>query len=235
MDETREPNAGEAARPADLARYLLRFAVGIGALFSGAALLGNIIIGIPLPITLGVMLAVVAAGLALLLWRARPEQRRRIGRVALIGVAAGIMATLVYDAAKVGLSQLDPSPYNPFEATRIFGELLIGTEAPLPALLVTGAAFHFLNGTMFGLAYTSLFARPWRGIAYALLSGVAWGLFLETFQYMLYPDWLGITLVDEFARISALSHVAYGASLGLLARWMLRRRGVSAAIDHVSS
>lgn len=224
-------------RPAaDLSRRLLPLAIGIGALFSGAALLGNIIIGIPLPITLAVMLAVVVAGLTVLIWRARPEQRRRMGRVALIGVSAGILATLVYDAAKYGLSQLDPSPYNPFEATRIFGELLIGTEAPLPALLVTGAAFHFLNGTMFGLAYTSLFARPGRGVAYALLSGVAWGLFLESFQYALYPDWLGITFVDEFVRISALSHVAYGASLGFLARrWLPRATSATRRVAELST
>ena len=51
------------------------------------------------------------------------------------------------------------------------------------------------------------------------------GLFLEAFQLTLYPDWLGIRFVDEFVRISALSHIAYGASLGLIARWGFRQTG----------
>ena len=61
-------------------------------------------------------------------------------------------------------------------------------------------------------------------LRYAAFSGAAWGLFLETFQLTLYPQWLGISLIDEFVRISALSHVAYGVSLGMLVRWGLRKR-----------
>ena len=56
-------------------------------------------------------------------------------------------------------------------------------------------------------------------------TGALWGLFLEAFQLTLYPDWLGIRFVDEFVRISALSHLAYGASLGLIARWGFRQTG----------
>ena len=50
-----------------------------------------------------------------------------------------------------------------------------------------------------------------------------WGLFLETFQLTLYPGWLDIRTYSEFATISALSHVVYGATLGLLARAILPR------------
>lgn len=202
----------------------MRVALGIGALFSGAALLGNIIIGLPLPFTLGVTATVAIGGGVLLLWRATPSQRSALLRTIGIGVSAGFLATLVYDATKFVLSQMDPSPYNPFEATRIFGQLIIGTGAPAALVIVVGTAFHFLNGTMFGLAYTVLFARGGRtSLAYAALTGAGWGLFLEAFQYTLYPDWLGIRLVDEFIRISALSHLAYGASLGLIARWGFRQ------------
>lgn len=202
---------------------LVRWTLGIAALFSGAALLGNIVVGLPLPLTLGATATVAIGGSAALIWRAESTRRKALLRTIGIGIGAGFLATLVYDAAKFGLSQLDPSPYNPFEATRIFGQLLIGTAAPGPLVIVTGTAFHFLNGTMFGLAYTVLFARGGRtSVAYAGLSGAAWGLFLETFQFTLYPDWLGIRLVDEFVRISALSHLAYGASLGLIARWGFR-------------
>jgi hypothetical protein len=206
-------------------RHLLRLAVGVGALFSGAALLGNIIIGLPLPVTLGTTATLVIAGATVLLWQATPERRAQIFRTVAIGAAAGFLATLVYDAAKFALSQVDPTPYNPFEATRVFGQLLLGTVAPPVLIVVAGTAFHFLNGTMFGVAYTVLFAREGRAsVAYAAMSGAGWGLLLETFQLTLYPGWLSIGFIDEFIRISALSHLAYGASLGLLARWGFRER-----------
>ncbi|MGQ0609398.1 MAG: hypothetical protein ACT4OQ_13190 [Chloroflexota bacterium] len=205
-------------------RRLVRLGLGIGALFSGAALLGNILIGLPLPITLGATAAVAFGGGTVLLWRAETARRAALLKTIGIGISAGFLATLIYDAAKFGLSQLDPSPYNPFEATRLFGQLLIGTAAPGPLIVMAGTAFHFLNGTMFGLAFTVLFARGGRtSVAQAGLTGAAWGLFLEAFQYTLYPDWLGIRLVDEFIRISALSHLAYGAGLGLIARWGYRQ------------
>ena len=206
--------------------HLLRLAVGAGALFSGAALLGNIIMGVPLPVTLATMALVVIVGTTFLAWRSTPARRRRMLRTAAIGMAAGILATLIYDAAKFALSQLDPTPYNPFEATRIFGQLLLGETAAPGLVVVAGTAFHLLNGTMFGLAYTALFAREGRSsVVYAALTGAVWGLFLEAFQLTLYPDWLGIRFVDEFVRISALSHLAYGASLGLIARWGFRQTG----------
>lgn len=202
---------------------MLRWTLGIGALFSGAALLGNIVIGVPLPLTLAATGIVAAGGVAFLFRRADEERRSALVRTIGVGVSAGFLATLVYDAAKFALSQLDPSPYNPFEATRIFGQLLLGADAPGAAVIAVGTGFHFLNGTMFGLAYTALFARSGQTTPlFAALTGAAWGVFLETFQYTLYPDWLGIRFVDEFVRISALSHLAYGASLGLIARWGFR-------------
>lgn len=73
---------------------------------------------------------------------------------------------------------------------------------------------HLLNGTSFGVAYLFLFARDGRtSVRRALLTGVGWGLFLETFQLTLYPGWLDIRLYQEFATISALSHIVYGATL----------------------
>jgi hypothetical protein len=162
-----------------------------------------------------------------LVWRVRAtgsEDRRRDARVLAIGAVAGIVATLTYDAAKVVLSQADPSPYNPFEALRVFGSLLLGATAEPLAVPAPRTAFHLLNGTCFGIAYTFLFgpiaARTRRS---ALVSGMAWGLFLETFQLTLYPGWLDIRFYQEFATISALSHLVYGATLGLLVRFLIGR------------
>ena len=56
---------------------------------------------------------------------------------------------------------------------------------------------------------------------WALVSGVGWGLFLETFQLTLYPGWLNITTYKEFVTISFLGHIVYGLVLGALGhRWL---------------
>ena len=187
------------------------------ALFSGIALLLNIVGRVNLRAALALTLSVMVLGLALVLWRATTPDRRLIGRSIAIGAVAGFIATLAYDLSKAGLSVLDPSPYNPFHAIRVFGELLAGPDAGERAVVTAGAAFHLLNGTMFGIAYVFLFARdgaipPGR----ALATGVGWGVFLELFQLTLYPGWLDIRTYAEFATISALGHVVYGATLGTI-------------------
>jgi hypothetical protein len=195
----------------------LAWALGVGALFSGAALLAHILAGIALPLALA-LTATLLAVLARVAWRrTAPAERRLLLRRAGVGVVCGVAATLAYDVAKHALSLLDPSPYNPFEAIRIFGILLTGPAAPAGLSLVAGIAFHLLNGIAFGVAFCFLFGR--RGV----LAGIGWGLFLELFQLTLYPGWLDIRFYEEFARVSALSHVIYGAVLGLGCRAGLRR------------
>ena len=92
----------------------------------------------------------------------------------------------------------------------------------LALALAAGVAFHVLNGLSFGLAYLLVFGRlALRSRRLALASGVGWGLFLEAFQVTLYPGWLSIAAYREFVTISALGHVVYGATLGLLGRRVL--------------
>lgn len=193
------------------------------AMFSGIALLIYIVAGVSLVLGLALTTTAMVAGFVFAMVMSPPAERRRIVRTVAVAAGAGFLATLAYDASKTVLSQLDPSPYNPFEVIRIFGSLLVGRSADPGLILVVGAAFHLLNGTAFGVAYTFLFARDgdttWRR---ALATGVGWGLFLETFQLTLYPGWLDIRLYAEFATISALGHVVYGATLGSLARTLLR-------------
>ncbi len=198
--------------------------LGAGALFSGVALLTNILAGFSLPLALGVLGALFAGTVVMVARRIEPANRARLVRMGVAGVASGFVATLTYDVAKTVLSRLDPTPYNPFEATGVFGTLLIGTEAPGFAIQGVGWAFHFLNGTTFGLAYCLLFARAGAtSVAWALLTGVGWGLFLEMFQLTLYPGWLDIRFYREFVQISFAAHILYGASLGLGCRYTLRR------------
>ena len=140
-----------------------------------------------------------------------------LARLARIGLLSGIAATITYDVSKYLLSQLDPTPFNPFEALRAFGVALIGREAPEAAIFAVGTAFHALNGTAFGVAFCMLFRQP------NIVLGIAWGLFLELFQLSLYPGWLSIRFYDEFVQVSALGHVVYGATLGWLCARGLRR------------
>ncbi len=202
-----------------------RLTVGVAFLASGAALLATILFGAPLP--LGLLVTVTAAAIAsiLALRTISPDARRRIDACIAAGVVAGVVGLICYDSSKAILSFADPSPFNPFGATATFGALLIGTNAPGWALQTAGIAFHVLNGIAFAIAYTTLFARLGAtSRRRAVLQGMVWGVFLETFQLTLYPGWLDIKAYAEFATMSAGAHLIYGAALGLTARRMLRRR-----------
>lgn len=192
-------------------------AVGVAMLFSGAALLAHILWAVALPLALAFTASLL--GLTVwLVWRRAPAAGRRALAVrVLIGLGVGLVGTVAYDLSRFLLAQLDPSPYNPFEAIRVFGLLLVGATAPPTTVMAAGFGFHVLNGAAFGIAYCFLFGR--RG----LLTGVAWGLFLELFQITLYPGWLDIRAYREFAMISAAGHLIYGAVLGFGCREMLRR------------
>lgn len=199
--------------------------LGVAALFSGAALLSHIVAGVSLPLALAVTGAMLVATAMAIWFRADPDTRRILGGTALRGLAIGLVATVLYDVSRTILSQVDPSPYQPFEVLRAFGGALLGPSASAEAALAAGAGFHFLNGMSFGLAYVFLFGRlAVRSRRWALVSGIGWGLFLETFQLTLYPGWLSIEAYREFATISFLGHVVYGGTLGLLTHRLLSRQ-----------
>ncbi|MDQ7842427.1 MAG: hypothetical protein QN141_03475 [Armatimonadota bacterium] len=190
-------------------------AAGAGGLAGGAALVTHIVGGVSLRAALAAAILIVVLGVAAVLRRAGPIERKRFGRAAAVGAAAGLLATVAYDASRTVLAYFDPSPYNPFEAIRVFGTLLAGETAPRALVSTAGIAFHCINGTGFGVAFALLLGR--RG----LLAGIVWGLGLELFQLTLYPGWLEIRAFREFARISAVGHLVYGGVLGSSCRrWL---------------
>lgn len=205
-----------------------RYLAATLALFSGVSLLLNILAGISLPLALGLSSIVVLALMTGVLRSVGPVGRRWIRRTLAAGALSGIVATISYDVTKSALSLLDPSPYNPFEAIRVFGRLLLGSGASSSATMLTGTGLHLLNGMCFGIAYTLLVA-PGGGSTWtrAAAYGVSWALFLETFQLTLYPGWLNVRFYTEFATISALSHVVYGLTLAAMTRLLLGRFLVS--------
>jgi hypothetical protein len=199
-------------------------ALGVACLFSGVALLGVILARLALPLTLGLTTCVFLIALAGVWLLAGPGRRGRLGRMIAAGIVTGIVATIVYDVTRFVLSQLDPSPYNPFELVRVFGSLLLGDDVSAETQRIAGTAFHLLNGTMFGLSYVLLFGRGGETTRrWAVATGLGWGLFLEAFQIVLYPSWLQIQFVSEFATIGAFSHIFFGLTLGVVGRTLLRR------------
>jgi hypothetical protein len=197
-------------------------AAGLAALGSGAALLASIFLGLPLPLGLLAALAVAVTVTALIARQAAPEIRARLRRSVAAGIAAGLVAVIAYDLVKAGLAAVDNSGYDPFEANRVFGVLLLGGKADAFAVRLIGYGYHLLNGMAFGVAYTVVVAGNRRlSRSRAVLTGVGWGLILEMFQLAIYPGWLDIRLVKEFTIFSTSAHVAYGTTLGLVARAMI--------------
>jgi len=195
------------------------------SLGSGAAVLATIVAGVSLQLSLAFAIGLWVA-VAVFLWvRTRPEARNGVATGAIAGAIAGFVATVLYDTARWALSHLDPAPYNPYEAVRVFGVLLTGAAADAGdvGVMTVGVAYHFLNGTAFGVAYALLLARRDAGVVWALATGIAWGVGLELFQLTIYPGWLDIRAYDEFVRVSFLGHVVYGATLGLACHHVLRR------------
>jgi len=223
------PDGG--AEPALRPRRRPSFAiVGASVLASGVALFFHILRAAPLPEMLAITWAVGLAVIIAVVARSEPSVRDELLRIGTIGVVAGLASTAAYDASKALLSNLDPAAYNPFEASRIFGEALIGAGWPDPVIRAVGLLYHVSNGTTFGMAF-ALLLGPWssRHIGSAILAGVAWGLFLETFQLALYPAWMNIKFLDEFRQVSFGGHVVYGACLGLIVRAGITRTGIGGA------
>lgn len=189
----------------------------MAALFSGVALLGNIVAGFALPLTLGVTTGLLVVSLAVIWRRMSGPAWVLMTSVAARGALIALVAVFAYDGSRAVLAQLDPSLFDPFGVWLIFGQLLVGIAAPHDLALAAGIGFHWLNGVSFGLAYAFVFGRAAvRSTRLALLTGVGWGLFLETFQLTLYPGWLNITTYKEFVTISFLGHIVYGLTLGAL-------------------
>lgn len=149
-----------------------------------------------------------------------PNDRKDVANRVVIGACAGIVSSAIYDVAKHLFSIWDSERYFPFVANKMFGQLLLGPEYTQSQWLYAGMGFHFLVGTCFGITFCLMFFR------YGVIGGILWGIFLELFQVVLYPDWLGIKFIREFYQFSFIAHIIFGTSLALLCRFGLRIRGL---------
>lgn len=189
-----------------------RIWLAILPLAAGAGLLAYLLAGLSLPA--GVALAAgmgIAAAAAV--WRRIPARDRPvIRRRAVVGLAAGALATLAYDLCRLMAVTLLGLSFRPFDVFPIFGRLLIGKDVPAILAAVIGFLYHCANGIGFGIAYMFLFRRV------GVVSGLLWAALLEGMMVSLYPSWLSIKALDEFAGVSVLGHFAYGFVLGYVAR-----------------
>ncbi len=198
------------------------YLLGIAAMASGAGVITYILARISLLGGFGLAVLVQIVAFVTVWSQASLIERGRLSRIASAGLLSGVLATSIYDLTKFALSHLDATVYDPFQAIRMFGIALLGPSASAISGYSVGAAYHTFNGVMFGVGFAFLLGR--RGV----LAGIAWGFFLEAFQLALFPGWLHIEAFQEFARVSALSHLAYGAVLGLLCKqWLGGTLGLS--------
>lgn len=182
-------------------------------LASGAALVGHLTIGLSLPLLWLTAVACGAGMAAVLALRAGGGVPAR--RLVVVGVVAGVAATLVYDISRLGVHAVGGFDAHPFKAFPLFGAALAPSTSPTGQLVV-GTAFHAVNGLGFGLAYTLLWGR--RGVR----AGIGFGLALEAAMVALYPSWLQLDALGEFLTMSVLGHLGYGATLGWSAQRLLR-------------
>lgn len=184
-------------------------------LITGLALL----IAIPSQLDLlGVLLLLFAfaASGGVFLWKRFPlSQKNNIIRRFKIGAMAGVVATAAYDLSRFLLVQVFSLHVQPFEAIPLFGQLLTGNHAPHSVQLAVGMLYHLINGIGFAIAYSIWFApRGW-------WCGILWALVLEAAMLAIYPGWLNIKMMDEFASVSVIGHLVYGSILGGLCKWRI--------------
>lgn len=202
----------------DLREEALGRLVLVGApLATGAALLLYVLAGWSLLAALGVT-ALITGATAVYGWsRLGPFARAWARRRVLAGIAAGVVATIGYDAVRLALVRFGGFTFWPFDIFGVFGRALLGDLADPAVLRVAGVTYHLANGICFGVAYALVWGR--RGV----LAGLAWAMGLEALMVGIYPGWLRIdTLLGEFLSVSLLGHLTYGLLLGSIAQRLLR-------------
>jgi hypothetical protein len=185
---------------------------------TGAALVLAIVLSWSLPAAL--LLTVGTAGtLSVIALRRAPRPVRLVLVHRLrVGLLAGLAATAAYDAARFGIVSALSLSFKPFHALGVFGEMLVGSDAPPGAIAAAGIAYHVTNGVTFSIAYTLLFRRP------SVWTALLWAAMLEAFMITLYPGWLDVKRVDELAFVSILGHIAFGLTLGAISRRLVKSR-----------
>ena len=143
---------------------------------------------------------------------------RRISEALVIGAVGGFVATVVYDVIRIPFVLGGMRVYVPNDT---YGLWILNASASSRFTETVGWAYHFANGTTFGIMY-ALFMR---GRHWAF--GIVWAFLLET-----------IALISPYGAIYHLAgdpwkiaiayygHVGYGVPLGLMVQYWDRSAAV---------
>jgi hypothetical protein len=143
-----------------------------------------------------------------------------LARLAVVGLAAGALATVALEAIRLSGFWLGFMPGN---LPRLMGVLLLNQFATGPTLRsdIAGWVYHFWNGASFGLIYVLVFGtcRRWVGAVYGVLLGL--GFMFSPVVAAMGVGFLGLEFSKGFPVTVTLAHATFGGVLGWLsARWV---------------
>lgn len=187
-------------------------------LSTGAAVLVFLLTKVSLALSASVLVTLGIGSWVAARRKLSPGVREHLRARVRIGLLAGVAATVTYNVSRYGITAAADMTLRPFRPLALFGEAFIGSEAPLTARYVVGVVYHVFNGLGFAVAYAIVVPRA------AVWSALTWALVLELATIALYPDWLKLDRLGEFATVSVLSHIVYGLTLGAVAVIAERRR-----------
>lgn len=178
---------------------------------SGFALLAYAFGGIPMSYTITILgLPAFAILGAIMLLRRRLYWRLHLLADWLVrGAIWGLVATACYDVVRPIFVRLLGLPFDPFGAVYTFGYFITGLPVDDPRALAAGWLYHVWNGVSFGMMFAVLrpYGGPW--------AGLAWGLGLQVFMTLTYPEVFQIRLdTPGFLPTSIFGHGVWGLVLG---------------------
>jgi hypothetical protein len=194
----------------------LRVVAALCAVASLGALVGYVLLGIPMTFTLtftglpSILLLFTLAAFA------RRIDAGQFVHCLIAGAVGGFVATLAYDVSRWVIRVSGLLDYDGFKAIYIFGGWITGAPGT-PAAALAGWIYHFWNGIGFGIFYALIVGRgTW-------LAGLLYGLVMEGMMLGLFPLFLTVTNRVDFILLSLIGHAIYGVVLGLYVRTYGRR------------
>lgn len=139
----------------------------------------------------------------------------------LLGLGAGLVATLAYDVYRFVASHTFAVAFDPFRVQPVFGQILTGLPTTHPWALLAGWSYHLWLGALLGMILAAV--RP-RGGA---LEGALYVVALQLGRWAMYPSVLQAGTNDqEFFANGIVGQMFWGLVLGLalsaLHRWAFR-------------
>jgi hypothetical protein len=142
-----------------------------------------------------------------------------------------VLATVPLEAVRFVGFHFD---YMPGNLPRLMGVLLLDrfAEGPSTASDIAGWAYHFWNGTSFGIIYAVLLGtrRRWLGALYGLLIGI--GFMVSPVVKSLGVGYFGLQFSFGFPVTVTLAHLGSVLALGFLARCFVA--GQSSTLSNAS-